>query len=250
MPQTTSSIANNISEIKTLLNEFRNNSGQNEETVKVLAVSKGQSVEKMTIAWNSGIHCFGENYLQEALTKMREIKFQPEWHFIGPVQANKTRDIATHFSWVHSVDRIRVARRLSAARAGQPEPLNVCIQVNIDREESKSGVAPEAVEALAEQISELSGLRLRGLMVIPKVRETLAAQREPFRRTRELLENLKKHSPRLRSLDTLSMGMSADMAAALAEGATIVRVGTGIFGPRDRADGLDDLDDLDDLTDS
>lgn len=234
MLPTANSIANNISEIKTLLDTFRNNSGRNEEAIKLLAVSKGQSVEKMAIAWRFGIRCFGENYLQEALAKMRVIDFQPEWHFIGPIQANKTGDIATHFSWVHSVDRIRVARRLSTAREFQAEPLNVCIQVNIDREESKSGVAPEAAEELAQQISELPGLRLRGLMVIPKPRVSHEAQREPFRRTRELLEDLKKHSPRLRSLDTLSMGMSGDFAAAVAEGATIVRIGTGIFGSRDR----------------
>lgn len=233
MPSTANSIANNISEIKTLLKEFRNNSGRNEEAVKLLAVSKGQSVEKMAIAWNSGIRCFGENYLQEALAKMRDIKFQPEWHFIGPVQANKTRDIAAHFSWVHTVDRLRIAQRLSAAREDQPLPLNVCIQVNIDREASKSGVDPDAVEQLAEQISRLPRLRLRGLMVIPRARSNPEAQREPFRRTRELLENLKNHSPQLQCLDTLSMGMSDDMAAAVAEGATIVRIGAGIFGPRD-----------------
>lgn len=233
MPSTANSIANNISEIKTLLKEIRHNSGQNEETVKLLAVSKGQSVEKMAAAWNAGIRCFGENYLQEALAKMREINFKPEWHFIGPVQANKTRDIATHFSWVHTVDRLRIAKRLSAAMEGQAQPLNVCIQVNIDREASKSGVDPDNVEELAEQICELPGLRLRGLMIIPKARANPEAQREPFRRTRELLQRLKKRSPQLQCLDTLSMGMSGDLAAAVAEGATIVRIGTGIFGPRD-----------------
>lgn len=232
---TTSSIANNICEIKALLEEIRINSHQSANHIKLLAVSKGQPIEKMLAAWQAGIKCFGENYLQEAMDKMRTLDIDPEWHFIGSVQANKTRDIAAHFSWVHTVERIRIASRLSAARADNKEPLNICIQVNIDREPSKSGVDPEQTLELANAIAVLPNLRLRGLMVVPEPRTGFTLQRDAFRRTSQLLDDLKNSSPHLRSLDTLSMGMSRDMSAAIAEGATIVRVGTGIFGPRDQA---------------
>jgi pyridoxal phosphate enzyme (YggS family) len=231
---TTSSIANNICEIKALLEEIRINSHQSANHIKLLAVSKGQPIEKMLAAWQAGIKCFGENYLQEAMDKMRMLDIDPEWHFIGPVQANKTREIAAHFSWVHTVERIRIASRLSAGRADNATPLNICIQVNIDREPSKSGVDPDETLELANAIAALPNLRLRGLMVLPKPQTDFDRQRDAFRRTAQLLDDLKNSSPQLRSLDTLSMGMSRDMPAAVAEGATIVRVGTGIFGPRDQ----------------
>ena len=232
---TTNSIANNICEIKALLEEIRINSHQSANHIKLLAVSKGQPVEKMLTAWQAGIICFGENYLQEAMDKMRMLDIDPEWHFIGPVQANKTRDIAARFSWVHTVERFRIASRLSAGRADNAAPLNICIQVNIDREPSKSGVDPDETLGLANAIVALPNLRLRGLMVLPKPQTDFDRQRDAFRRTAQLLDDLKNSSPQLRSLDTLSMGMSRDMPAAVTEGATIVRIGTGIFGPRDQA---------------
>ncbi|RLA48321.1 MAG: YggS family pyridoxal phosphate-dependent enzyme [Gammaproteobacteria bacterium] len=226
-------IANNIRQIKVLLEEFSINSHRNSDTVKVLAVSKGQGAEKLLAAWHAGIQCFGENYLQEALEKITTLSdINPEWHFIGPVQSNKTKDIARHFSWVHTVDRIRVATRLSEHRQGVAQPLNICIQVNIDSEAGKSGVEPHAILDLANTICELPNLRLRGLMVLPRPRTGFAAERQPFRRVAQLLEELKSNIPQFESLDTLSMGMSNDWAAAIHEGATIVRIGTGIFGPR------------------
>lgn len=229
------SIAINIRKIKVLLEETRTNSHRSANHIKLLAVSKGQAVEKMLAAWQAGIKCFGENYLKEAMDKMRRLDIDPEWHFIGPVQANKTTDIATHFSWVHTVDRTRIASRLSAARAANEAPLNICIQVNIDREPGKSGIDPEQTLELANAIVALPNLRLRGLMVLPKPQTDFDQQCDAFRRTAGLLNDLKNSSPQLRSLDTLSMGMSQDMSAAVAEGATIVRIGTGIFGPRDQA---------------
>ncbi len=234
---TADSIANNIRKIKALLEETRINSHQSADAVKVLAVSKGQSVEKMLAAWQAGIKCFGENYLQEALDKMHVLDIEPQWHFIGPVQSNKTRDIAAHFSWVHTVDRIRIASRLNAARTDNQAPLNICIQVNIDRETSKSGVDPDKTLALANAIIELPRLRLRGLMVLPRATQGLGSQREAFQRTAHLLQALQHSSPQFESLDTLSMGMSHDMVAAVGEGATIVRIGTGIFGPRNQSQG-------------
>ena len=230
---TTDSIANKICQIKALLTEISTNSNRNAGDIKLLAISKGHDAEKILAAWHAGIGCFGENYLQEALDKMQNLpNISPEWHFTGPVQANKTRAIAEHFNWVHTVDRLRIATRLSKHRQGKTEPLNICIQVNIDREPTKSGVDPDELLELANAIIELPNLRLRGLMVIPEPRTDFASQREPFRRTAQLLGELKNSSSRLQSLDTLSMGMSNDMSAAITEGATIVRIGTGIFGPR------------------
>ncbi len=230
---TTSNIAKNIRQIKALLGEFRTNSQQSVDGVKLLAVSKGQSSEKLLAAWHAGINCFGENYLQEALNKIDALSsINPEWHFIGPIQANKTNKIAEHFSWVHTVDRLRIATRLNRHRQGSSGPLNICIQVNIDRESSKSGVDPDSTHELANAIIDLPHLRLRGLMVLPAPKTSFASQQDTFRRTAELFQNLKNSSPRLQSLDTLSMGTTHDMLAAIAEGATIVRIGTGIFGPR------------------
>ena len=226
-------IVNNICQTKTLLEQFRRNTDHNDDTIKLLAVSKGQDPDKLRLAWRAGIRCFGENYLKEALIKIAALSdINPEWHFIGPVQSNKTRDIAKYFSWVHTVDRLRIATRLSEHRQGHSEALNICIQVNIEQEATKAGVNPEEVEELACEIVDLPNLRLRGLMVIPQPRSDFKEQRQPFRQAAQLLQELKNSSPHLQSLDTLSMGMSADMAAAIAEGATIVRIGTGIFGPR------------------
>lgn len=198
--------------------------------VQLLAVSKTMPVDALREAMAAGQRRFGESYLQEALDKMADLRdAAPEWHFIGPIQSNKTRAIAEHFDWVHSVDRLKIARRLSEQRPRDRGPLAVCLQVNIDREDGKAGCDPDQAPALADAIARLPGLHLRGLMTLPMRRQGLDAQREPFRALRTLYDTLRTHYP---ALDTLSMGMTGDMEAAIAEGATIVRVGTGIFGPR------------------
>jgi len=173
---------------------------------------------------------FGENYVQEALEKQAALRDLPlEWHFIGPIQSNKTRAIAENFSWVHSIDRLKIAERLSAQRPPGLPPLQVCVEVNVSGEASKGGVAPAELPALADAVSKLSGLRLRGLMAIPAPAQEVAAQRAAFRQVREALDAL---VARGHALDTLSMGMSGDLEAAILEGATIVRIGTALFGER------------------
>jgi pyridoxal phosphate enzyme (YggS family) len=204
--------------------------GREPGTVQLLAVSKTFPAEAVREAYLAGQTAFGENYVQEALDKMDALADLPlEWHFIGPIQGNKTRPIAERFAWVHGVDRLKIAERLSAQRPVDLPPLNVCLQVNVSSEASKSGVAPEEVEGLALAVSRLPRLRLRGLMAIPAPAEGDEAQRAPFRRMRELLLQLNKIGL---GLDTLSMGMSHDFSAAIAEGATLVRIGTAIFGQR------------------
>jgi pyridoxal phosphate enzyme (YggS family) len=198
--------------------------------VRLLAVSKTFPATAVREAYGAGQKAFGENYLQEALDKMTFLRDLPlEWHFIGPIQSNKTRAIAEHFDWVHSVDRLKVAERLSAQRPPQLPPLNVCLQINVSGEESKCGVAPEEVEQLAQAMARLPHLRLRGLMAIPAAATVEAEQRLPFSRMRAIFEKLNSLGL---GLDTLSMGMSQDFAAAILEGATIVRVGSAIFGRR------------------
>lgn len=200
-------------------------------SVDLLAVSKTHSAAAVAQALRAGQRAFGENYLQEALEKAQALTGEPvEWHFIGPLQSNKTKAVARHFDWVHSLDRLKIARRLSEQRPSDAPPLNICLEVNIDSEASKAGLLPEAVPELARAVAELPGLRLRGLMAIPGPRDDPAGRREPFRRLRELLDALRGRG--LNTLDTLSMGMSNDLEAAIAEGATLVRVGTAIFGPR------------------
>jgi PLP dependent protein len=200
------------------------------EEITLLAVSKSFPVSAIREAYQAGQSAFGESYLQEALRKMEALRDLPlEWHFIGPVQSNKSAAIAEHFSWVHGVDRFRVAERLSAQRPEQMPKLNVCIQVNIGGEPSKSGVLPDEVEELAMAVAELQNLKLRGLMVIPPPAEGLVAQRRSFAMLHELMRQLNTSGL---GLDTLSMGMSHDLEAAVLEGATIVRVGTAIFGAR------------------
>ncbi|MBQ0719645.1 MAG: YggS family pyridoxal phosphate-dependent enzyme [Gammaproteobacteria bacterium] len=226
-------ILDNIKQVSTSLQQSAQQFHRSVDAIMLLAVSKGQSSQALRLAWQANIRNFGENYLQEALEKIAALDdLDPCWHFIGPIQSNKTQDIAQHFSWVHSIERLKIARRLSQQRPAHLPPLNVCIQVNIDRETSKSGIDPEHCLELALAIDELPRLKLRGLMVIPQQRDQLDEQRRPYRRAAELLDSLKKSSAALSSLDTLSMGMSGDMQAAIAEGATIIRVGTAIFGPR------------------
>lgn len=206
-------------------------------SVRLLAVSKTFDAAAVLEAVHAGQHAFGENYLQEALDKIaavgavlqQEQLALPEWHFIGPIQSNKTRPIAENFDWVHTVEREKIASRLSEQRPAHLAPLNICLQVNISGESSKSGAAPEDVAALAHAVAAMPRLRLRGLMAIPEPMPDFELQRQAFRRLRQLLENLNAHGC---ALDTLSMGMSADMAAAITEGATIVRVGSAIFGQR------------------
>ncbi|MBS1220588.1 MAG: hypothetical protein H6R24_1172 [Proteobacteria bacterium] len=198
--------------------------------VRLLAVSKIQPAAAIAAMAAAGQTCFGENYVQEALDKMAALAaLALEWHFIGPIQANKTRGIAEHFAWVHSVDRLKIAERLSAQRPESLPPLNVCLQVNIDREPTKHGLDPMAVSGIAAAVAALPRLRLRGLMAIPAPAADFSAQRPALARLRILQEQLIAAGL---ALDTLSMGMSDDLEAAIAEGATLVRVGTALFGPR------------------
>lgn len=206
--------------------------GRDPGGIRLIAVSKTQPLDKLRDAVAAGQTDFGENYLQEALEKITALQNDAlVWHFIGPIQSNKTRDIAAHFDWVHSVDRLKIARRLSEQRPDDRPPLNICLQVNISGEDSKSGVAPAEVADLAAQINALPRLHLRGLMAVPAPADTRAAQRQPFARLRELKDELNNHGC---ALDSLSMGMTGDLEAAIAEGATLVRVGTAIFGKRTR----------------
>ncbi len=194
----------------------------------VLAVSKTRPAGDIREAAAAGLQAFGENYLQEALEKIEALgDLSLVWHFIGPIQSNKTRAIAEQFAWVHSVDRLKIARRLSEQRPEQLPPLQICLQVNISAEQSKSGVSLEELPALAQAVAALPRIQLRGLMAIPAASDDPDAQRQPFAALREAMAALA-----MPELDTLSMGMSADLEAAIAEGATIVRVGTDIFGPR------------------
>lgn len=204
--------------------------------VILLAVSKAQPAEKLREAFAAGQTQFGENYLQEALNKQIELSDLPiEWHFIGPIQSNKTQPIAQHFSWVHGVDRLKIAQRLNDARPAELPPLQICLQVNTSGEASKSGVAPDELASLAVAVNEMPRLQLRGLMTIPEPTEDENLQRQRFQQMRALLENLNKNgigNKNGAALDTLSMGMSNDYALAIQEGATIVRVGSAIFGAR------------------
>ncbi|AJY52441.1 YggS family pyridoxal phosphate-dependent enzyme [Halomonas sp. KO116] len=210
--------------------------GRAQDAAKLLAVSKTKPAAMIRQVWQLGQREFGENYLQEALEKQTELADLDDnvWHFIGPLQSNKTRAVAEHFDWVHSVDRLKIAKRLSEQRPAHLAPLNICLQVNISREESKAGVLPEALEELAKEVATLPNLHLRGLMAIPAPAEGVDAQRQPLAALREALTSLQSSLPDA-PLDTLSMGMSDDLEAAVLEGATLVRLGTAIFGTRQSA---------------
>jgi pyridoxal phosphate enzyme (YggS family) len=202
------------------------------QSVTLLAVGKTFGADAVRAAHSAGQRAFGENYVQEALAKidaLADLRGEIEWHLIGPLQSNKTREVAERFDWVHGVDRLKIAQRLSEQRPVPSTPLSVCLQVNVSGEASKRGVAPSEVPALAAAVAALPRLRLRGLMSIPAPVDGFEAQRAPHRRLRELLEDLNRRGL---ALDTLSMGMSADLEAAIAEGATIVRVGSALFGGR------------------
>lgn len=202
-----------------------------EGSVQLLAVSKRHSADKIRLAAEAGLQNFGENYLQEALEKIELLAdLSLQWHFIGPIQSNKTKGIAENFHWVHSVDREKIGKRLHEQRPESLPPLNVCVQVNLSNEASKSGVGLEEVPALCHSLENYSRLRLRGVMAIPEPLTELADQRACFQELGELFHSLQAQH---HSMDTLSMGMSNDFEAAIAEGSTMIRIGTAIFGPRD-----------------
>jgi pyridoxal phosphate enzyme (YggS family) len=204
--------------------------GRVPDSVTLVAVSKTKPASLLRAAWHCGQRRFGENYVQEAIPKIEALDdLAPEWHFIGPIQSNKTAAIAGRFDWVHSIDRIKIARRLSAQRPSALPPLQCCLQVNVSGETTKAGLAIGRVAELAAIVAELPGLCLRGLMAIPARAADIEAQRRDFRRVYTEFESLRARGF---VLDTLSMGMSADLETAIAEGATLVRVGTAIFGPR------------------
>lgn len=202
-------------------------------SVRLLAVSKTKPLADVLAAADAGQHLFGENYVQEGCSKASATRAQSlEWHFIGPLQSNKSRLVAENFDWVHTIDRLKIAERLSSQRPADRPPLQVCVQVNISDEDSKSGCSLAEAGALCHAIAHLPGLRLRGLMTIPAPEDDPLAQRLPFARLRTLYESLQRDGL---ALDTLSMGMSHDLEAAIAEGATLVRIGTAIFGERNYA---------------
>ena len=226
------SIASNLQEVKRRINAACAAAGRDANSVTLLAVSKTFGAQAVREALTNGQRAFGENYVQEALAKidaLAELRPQIEWHFIGPLQSNKTRAVAQGFDWVHSVDRLKIAQRLSEQRPPALPPLQICLQVNISGEPSKSGLAPAEVADVARVVAALPRLRLRGLMSIPEPATDAAAQRAPHRALRELMQTLNGGGL---ALDTLSMGMSADLEAAVAEGATLLRVGSAIFGIR------------------
>lgn len=223
-------IAKNLQQLQQQIQAAEQLYHRQPDSVQLLAVSKQQTVSAIKTAITAGQNLFGENYVQEAVTKITTINNSAlEWHFIGAVQTNKTALIAQYFHWVHSVDRLSIAKRLSSQRSPELPPLNICLQVNIDNEPQKAGVTLQELPQLAAEISHLPRLKLRGLMTIPAPKETFDEQRQAFRQLRLALENLQKSGLKL---DTLSMGMSHDFTAAIAEGATIIRIGTAIFGRR------------------
>jgi pyridoxal phosphate enzyme (YggS family) len=229
-----SSILDNLQAVHAQIRSAAQSATRDPARITLLAVSKTFGAEAVLEAAQAGQRAFGENYLQEAVDKITALRashpqYLLDWHFIGPIQSNKTRPIAEHFDWVHSVEREKIAQRLSDQRPEHLPPLNVCLQVNVSGEASKSGVAPDQVLSLAQAVAGMPRLKLRGLMAIPEPAADYEQQRVPFRQMRELFDTLRAGGL---ELDTLSMGMSADMQAAIVEGATIVRVGTAIFGKR------------------
>ena len=226
-------ISANLQAVITRIEDAARQFGRNPDGISLLAVSKTWPASDVREAALAGQKLFGENYVQEGIDKARSLEsLGLEWHFIGPLQSNKTRPVAEIFDWVHAVDRLKIAERLSEQRPENLPALQVCIQVNVSGEQTKSGVSLDETAALAHRVAALPRIRLRGLMAIPQFVEDFAEQRMAFRRLREAFEQLNKEGL---SLDTLSMGMSHDLEAAIAEGATMVRVGTAIFGERNKA---------------
>ena len=232
-----STITSNLQAVQQQIADAAHTAQRPPSQIQLLAVSKTFDAHAVLDAARAGQRAFGENYLQEAIDKIALTQqLAPdlglEWHFIGPIQSNKTRQIAQHFAWVHAVDRLKIAERLSEQRPADFPPLNICLQINISGEASKSGATPDQALDLAQQIARLPNLRLRGLMAIPEPLPTLELQRAPYRQMKLLQDQLNEHGLQL---DTLSMGMSADLAAAILEGSTIVRIGSAIFGNRNYA---------------
>ncbi len=231
---TRNNIQNRVNNVLSRINTAKNQFNRNTQPIKLLAVSKTQTIPAIEQALTSGLSSFGENYLQDALPKIEHFnnlaEYQNiEWHFIGPIQSNKTAKIAESFDWVHSVDRLSIAQRLNKQRPNTLTKLNICIQVNIDNAAKKSGIQVQDTIKFAEQIQLLPNLNLRGLMTVPEPSTELSQQRLPFHQLFKLYETLKQQGF---ELDTLSMGMSSDLEAAIAEGSTLVRIGTDIFGAR------------------
>ncbi|NTV68937.1 MAG: YggS family pyridoxal phosphate-dependent enzyme [Azonexaceae bacterium] len=225
-----SAIADNLQAVQARISDAAALAGRSPESIRLLAVSKTWPLSSVIEAANAGQRAFGENYVQEGIDKLTAATGQKlEWHFIGPLQSNKSRAVAEHFDWVHSIERLKIAERLSAQRPADLPPLQVCVQVNVSGETSKSGCAPDEALALCQAVAALPGLQVRGLMAIPEPTDDVAAQRAAFRRVREIFDRIRAAGL---PLDTLSMGMSHDLEAAVAEGATMVRIGTAIFGER------------------
>ncbi len=224
-------IAENLERIKANIDNIEQKYNRAAGSVKLIAVSKRKPASAILEAINHGQMDFGENYLQEAIDKIESIKQQGIiWHFIGPIQSNKTTTIAKNFDWVHTVDRIKIARRLNDARPTHKSPLNICIQINISNETSKSGIKLTDADSFVKALGEFKQLNIRGLMALPAPEQDFEKQRQPFAELQSLMIRLQKFAP---SIDTLSIGTTQDMQAAIAEGATMVRIGTAIFGERD-----------------
>jgi pyridoxal phosphate enzyme (YggS family) len=233
-------IADRLAALRARIARAERAAARPEGSVTLVAVGKTFGADALRSAAAAGIRAFGENYLQEAIAKHEALAdLALDWHFIGAVQSNKTRAIAEHFDWVHTIDRVKIARRLADARSPARPPLAVCLQVNVDEEPTKAGVAPTDVTALAREIAPLQGLRLRGLMAIPAPREDAAGQREAFERVAALAAEAAAALPPEHgaAFDVLSMGMSGDLEAAIAAGATHIRIGSALFGPRPRPGG-------------
>ncbi|MCP4595194.1 YggS family pyridoxal phosphate-dependent enzyme [Neptuniibacter sp.] len=229
-----SSIAENLIQVRQQIKSSLEKTDRESSSVMLLAVSKTRPAEDLRQAYAEGQRDFGENYLQESLEKITALQdLDISWHFIGPLQSNKTKAVAENFNWMHTVDRLKIAQRLSDQRPSNLPPLNICVQVNISQEQSKSGVLPSELPELIAKISELPNICVRGLMAIPKATENQKEQQQAFARMQTLLTLLQETHP---EMDTLSMGMSGDMDAAIAEGSTIVRIGTAIFGARPAKD--------------
>ena len=223
-------IESNLQQVRARIAAACQTSGRNVTDVALLAVSKTFSAADIRAAWQAGQRAFGENYIQEGVDKQAELADLPiEWHCIGPIQSNKTRQVAEHFDWAHTIDRLRIARRLSSQRPEQLPPLQLCLQINIDDGPNKSGVAPDDALELARAVAELPRLRLRGLMAIPEPAPDFDTTLAVHQRMKALLDQLRGEGL---ALDTLSLGMSADLEAAIAAGSTLVRVGSAIFGER------------------
>ncbi len=222
-----------LAQIRKKISDAEHRFNRTPNSVQLLAVSKTKPVETVQAAFNAGQVCFAENYLQEAVEKITHLQ-NPQliWHFIGSIQSNKTRDIAQHFHWIHTIDRSKIAHRLNEQRPEYLPPLNICLQINISGENSKSGIFPDELMQLAADCSSLPNLKIRGLMVMPAQYPEFERQRIPFRELKQLFTELQDKYP---ELDTLSMGTTNDLEAAIAEGATMIRIGTAIFGTRNHS---------------